>query len=439
MRYRHDHMLGLDFQSVDDLREALDRAARPCVTDTLTIPACFNGPPTSANGGYTCGRVAQFVDAEVAEVSLRSPPPLDTPLARRARRTSACDRRDGDTLVAEGKPARAAAGRARRRSGRRGRGRAGGGARALVGGTPLPHVPRLRARARPDGLRIFPAKLPDREDLFGAAWTPDESLGDGDGLVRPELVWAALDCPTSAPVGNWNAGPAIVLAEPHRPARLPGAGGRAAHDPVLEARPGRAQALGRRRAVRLVRHLHVRVASPLDRARRSSVRAHGHALPDLSILRSHVRSRDRDRGTGGGVGPRRRGGRLQPRLHLPEGVRDQAAPRGPGPADHAAGAPRRRAGGGHLGRGVRGDRPAAHADPLRARPQRRRGLPRQPERPQPVVAITYGPALLRVLGSQNIYTASTVDQMPKQVSRRAHVRHDAVGAGPGRGPHATTC
>jgi hypothetical protein len=30
--------------------------------------------------------------------------------------------------------------------------------------------------------------------------------------VPPELVWAALDCPTSAPVGNWNAGPAIVLA-----------------------------------------------------------------------------------------------------------------------------------------------------------------------------------------------------------------------------------
>jgi anaerobic selenocysteine-containing dehydrogenase len=31
-------------------------------------------------------------------------------------------------------------------------------------------------------------------------------------------------------------------------------------------------------------------------------------------------------------------------------------------------------------------------------------------------AITHGPAMLRVLGSQNVYTASTVDQMPKQVS-----------------------
>jgi anaerobic selenocysteine-containing dehydrogenase len=31
-------------------------------------------------------------------------------------------------------------------------------------------------------------------------------------------------------------------------------------------------------------------------------------------------------------------------------------------------------------------------------------------------AITHGPAWLRVLGSQQVYTASTVDQMPKQVS-----------------------
>jgi anaerobic selenocysteine-containing dehydrogenase len=31
-------------------------------------------------------------------------------------------------------------------------------------------------------------------------------------------------------------------------------------------------------------------------------------------------------------------------------------------------------------------------------------------------SLVYGPVWLRALGSQNIYTASTVDQMPKQVS-----------------------
>jgi hypothetical protein len=45
--------------------------------------------------------------------------------------------------------------------------------------------------------------------------------------VRPECVWAALDCPTSAPVVNFGEGPACVLArfavrvdrpiEPERP------------------------------------------------------------------------------------------------------------------------------------------------------------------------------------------------------------------------------
>ena len=37
------------------------------MTDTLSIPGFFNGPPDSGNGGYTCGRVAALVDAEFAE------------------------------------------------------------------------------------------------------------------------------------------------------------------------------------------------------------------------------------------------------------------------------------------------------------------------------------------------------------------------------------
>ena len=48
--------------------------------------------------------------------------------------------------------------------------------------------------------------------MFAADWTPDESLDDGTGHVRPECVWAALDCPTSAPVANFATGPPMVLA-----------------------------------------------------------------------------------------------------------------------------------------------------------------------------------------------------------------------------------
>jgi hypothetical protein len=180
------------------------------VTETLTIPAWFNGPPASGNGGYTCGRVAELVGAEVTEVSLRSPPPLDTPLEVE-RDGDGVTLRDGDTLVAEGKPgellldipeavpaaeidAAQEAGRAR-----------------WADGHPFPTCV-VCGPAREDGFGITPAALPGREGLFGAAWTPRESADNGGGCVRPELVWAALDCPTSAPVANFGQGPAMVLA-----------------------------------------------------------------------------------------------------------------------------------------------------------------------------------------------------------------------------------
>ena len=50
------------------------------MSETLTIPARFNGPPASANGGYTCGLVAGLVGAEDVSVSLRLPPPISKPL-----------------------------------------------------------------------------------------------------------------------------------------------------------------------------------------------------------------------------------------------------------------------------------------------------------------------------------------------------------------------
>jgi hypothetical protein len=182
------------------------------VTETLTIPARFNGPPGSGNGGYTCGRVAQLIGAEEAEVSLRTPPPLERPLAV-VRDGERVELRDGDTLVAEGGPTElrfdvpdavphgevAAAEEA--------------GREVWTAEHPFPScIVCGPAREAGDGMRIFPAALPDREGLFGACWTPREQDADGDGWVRAELVWAALDCPTSAPVANFGEGPPSVLA-----------------------------------------------------------------------------------------------------------------------------------------------------------------------------------------------------------------------------------
>src|SRR5262245_4549334 len=53
------------------------------VPDTVTIDTRFCGPPTSGNGGYTCGLVARAfgaAESDAIEVTLRRPPPLDRPL-----------------------------------------------------------------------------------------------------------------------------------------------------------------------------------------------------------------------------------------------------------------------------------------------------------------------------------------------------------------------
>ena len=172
------------------------------MAETLAIPAHFNGPPESGNGGYTCGRVAQLVGSEVVEVSLRSPPPLDTQMDV-AREDGRVEVRDGETLVAEGGPSEllldapdpvppdevaAAVERGRER---------------WAKDHPFPTCV-VCGPSRDDGFGITPGPLPGREGMFGACWTPESDA--------PELVWAALDCPTSAPVANFELGLPVVLA-----------------------------------------------------------------------------------------------------------------------------------------------------------------------------------------------------------------------------------
>jgi hypothetical protein len=179
---------------------------------TITIPARYNGPPGSANGGYTCGVVAGLLDGP-AEVTLRLPPPLDRPL-RVERSDGRVEVYDGDALVAEG-------------------------ARAEVDVEPpapvsVPDAERAAAtyagfaehvfptcfvcgpeRAEGDGLRIFPGRL-DGTATVAAPWTPAES--------RPELVWASLDCPGAFAVGFDGRGDLLLGRLAARIERLPDAG-----------------------------------------------------------------------------------------------------------------------------------------------------------------------------------------------------------------------
>ena len=160
--------------------------------DSLTVPAAFNGPQRSGNGGYAAGALAAFV-GEPAEVSLRSPVPLDTEL-RVAREADGSVRTfDGETLVCEGRgsgdldlevPEPVSVNEARRATARY-RGLTDGEfCRCFVCG-----------KARDDSFGVFAGEVDGRE-LVASTWTPPSWTEGEDGHVRSELIWAVLDCPT---------------------------------------------------------------------------------------------------------------------------------------------------------------------------------------------------------------------------------------------------
>jgi hypothetical protein len=179
----------------------------------ITFPRHYRGPLTSANGGYACGRLAAFVDADEVEVTLRLPPPLDRPLAV-ARDGSSARLLDGDVLVAEARP-------------------------APVQVDPPEHVSldvaeQSRERhlrdwtpefsecfvcgVRDDGLQIRVGPVAGREPLHAAPIALPEA--------RPELVWAAIDCPGAFAVGAEGRGDIVLGRMTARVDRVPGAGER---------------------------------------------------------------------------------------------------------------------------------------------------------------------------------------------------------------------
>lgn len=152
----------------------------------MRIPARFNGPPGSANGGVAAGRLAEYVGGRAVEVTLRRPPPLAVDLRVDA---SAGTARlfSGEHLVAEAGPTE-------------------------LDLEPPPPVTVERAReaeqsyaglaghpfltcfgcgpGRSDGLGLRPGRIAD--GVAACTWTP----ADDDRV----MVWAALDCP-----GGWAA------------------------------------------------------------------------------------------------------------------------------------------------------------------------------------------------------------------------------------------
>jgi hypothetical protein len=171
--------------------------------ETVEIARRFRGPASSGNGGYTCGLLSRLVDGD-AEVTLRMPPPLDTPL-----RVEQLQVFDGDALVAEVRPATV----------------------ELELPAPVAYADAVALQPPPDpehpfpecfvcgpqgdGLRLRPGPVGDGRVV--APWVPEE--------VSPELVWAALDCPGAFAVNpHFERGPTVLGRLAAHVERLPAVG-----------------------------------------------------------------------------------------------------------------------------------------------------------------------------------------------------------------------
>jgi hypothetical protein len=167
---------------------------------TVVIDPRFNGPEASANGGYACGRLAAFVPGP-AEITLRLPPPLATDLAVVADHDGGVRLLDHvDATVAEGRPAAAPAGEPPLRPGF-------ADAAAASARNPKRCVRHALSgcfvcgpeRDVPgDGLGVVPGPIDALLDVGAAPFQPDESVAVDD-VVRPEILWAVLDCPSYVP------------------------------------------------------------------------------------------------------------------------------------------------------------------------------------------------------------------------------------------------
>ncbi|HEX4050784.1 MAG TPA: hypothetical protein VHY19_07915 [Steroidobacteraceae bacterium] len=166
---------------------------------TVTIDARFSGPPGHAHGGYLAGTLANHSDRQL-RVRLLQPTPLARPLQLQPRADGSVELSEGERLLVRGDPETLALQLSV--PGAPDHMRAIEASRGFIGfkAHAFPHCFVCgTARARGDGLRIFAGAVDGAADgganQVAAPWTPDASLADAQGKVRPEFIAAALDCP----------------------------------------------------------------------------------------------------------------------------------------------------------------------------------------------------------------------------------------------------
>lgn len=172
------------------------------------ISSRFNGPPTSGNGGYSCGVLAAHIEG-AARIRLHVPPPLDRPL-RITDHEGGVAMFDEDTLVATGAATKL----------------------ELDVPTAPTYEQALDAmklyasyadhafptcfvcgpgREACDGLEIYPGAVAgEGAHILACVWQPREDMQNAQGNVLPEIVWAALDCPGYFAAMEGNLRPALL-------------------------------------------------------------------------------------------------------------------------------------------------------------------------------------------------------------------------------------
>lgn len=175
----------------------------------VTIAQRFRGPDDSGNGGYSCGAFALAHGIDEAEVTLRLPPPLETPLDVAGGRVLA-----GDALVAEVAPARVELEPPAPVSFE-----AAAAAEAPDLTSPFPQCFVCGHARGADALHIHAGPVPGR-DVHAATWTVAADT------VGPEFVWAALDCPGAYATGALGRGTVVLARLAARVERVPQPGER---------------------------------------------------------------------------------------------------------------------------------------------------------------------------------------------------------------------
>ena len=159
----------------------------------VTVKGRFCGSPNVASGGYIAGLLGRLVDGP-ARVSLERPIPVERPLAVEHLAEGGVALSDGRGMLAHAVPATLQLEPPMAPS----YAETEWASERYLGftehATPSCFVCGP-AREWGDGLAIFPGPIPGRR-LVAAPWAPDPTLFDKHGAVRPEFVWAALDCPS---------------------------------------------------------------------------------------------------------------------------------------------------------------------------------------------------------------------------------------------------